>query len=64
MAIIDRLWGALTTVAKIQDEVTRQADTLTAQQTRVEHLTERVIRVEAQLELLTGTALLRRLKDA
>jgi cell division protein FtsB len=62
MAITERVWGALTAIVKLEDKVTRQAAALRTQQARIEQLTERVIRLEAQLELLTGAALMRRLK--
>lgn len=63
MGITDRVWGALTAMVKLEDKVTRQADALKTQQGKIEQLTERVIRLEAQLELLTGTALVKRIKS-
>lgn len=62
MSVTDRVWGALTSMIKLEDKVTRQAEALKAQQMRIEGLTARVIRLEAQLELLTGAALVKRLK--
>lgn len=62
MAVTDRVWAALTAMIKLEDKVTRQAEALKSQQQKIEDLTGRVIRLEAQLELLTGTALLRKLK--
>lgn len=62
MSVTDRVWGALTSMIKLEDRVTRQAEALKAQQTRIEDLTSRVIRLEAQLELLAGAALVRKLK--
>lgn len=62
MSVTDRIWGALTSMIKLEDKVNRQADAMKAQQQKIEELTGRVIRLEAQLELLTGTALARRLK--
>ena len=47
---------------KLEDKVTRQADALKTQQVKIEDLTSRVIRLEAQLELLTGGAMIRKLK--
>jgi len=64
MSVTDRVWGALTSMIKLEDKVSRQAEALKAQQTKIEDLTSRVIRLEAQLELLTGAALVRRLKGA
>jgi len=62
MAIADKLWGALTSMIKLEDKVNRQAEAMKAQQSRIEDLTGRVIRLEAQLELLTSAALMKRLK--
>jgi hypothetical protein len=63
MGVTDRIWGALTSMIKLEDKVNRQAEAMKAQQARIEDLTGRVIRLEAQLELLTSAALARRLKD-
>jgi hypothetical protein len=61
MGVTDRVWAALTSMIKLEDRVTRQSDVLMAQQTKIEHLTERVIRIETQLELLTGAAMVKKL---
>jgi hypothetical protein len=47
---------------KLEDKVNRQAEAMKSQQERIEDLTGRVIRLEAHLELLTGAALVKRLK--
>jgi CII-binding regulator of phage lambda lysogenization HflD len=62
MAITDKLWGALTSMIKLEDKLNRQGEAIEAQQARIEDLTGRVIRLEAQLELLTGAALVKRLE--
>jgi hypothetical protein len=62
MGVTDRVWGALTAMIKLEDKVNRQAEAMKAQQVRIEDLTGRVIRLETQLELLTGAALVKRLK--
>lgn len=62
MGLTDRVFGALTAMIKLEDKVTRQAEAMKAQQTKIEDLTGRVIRLEAQLELLTGAALVKRFK--
>jgi cell division protein FtsB len=62
MGVTERVWGALTSVIKLEDRVTRQAEALKAQQVRIEDLSARVIRLEAQLELLTSAAAVRRLR--
>ncbi|MCC6473188.1 MAG: hypothetical protein IT514_05525 [Burkholderiales bacterium] len=61
MGVTERVWAALTSMIKLEDRVTRQSEALKAQQARIESLTERVIRLEAQLELLTTAAAIRRL---
>jgi hypothetical protein len=62
MSVTSRVWDALSAVIKLEDKVTRQAEALVAQQARIEDLTGRVIRLEAQLELLTRAATLRQFK--
>jgi uncharacterized protein (DUF2342 family) len=62
MGVTDKIWGALTSMIKLEEKVNRQADAMKAQQTRIEDLTGRVIGLEAHLELLTGAALVKRLK--
>jgi hypothetical protein len=62
MSVTDKVWGALTSMIKLEDKVNRQAEAMKAQQQRIEDLMGRVIRLEAQLELLTSAALVKRLK--
>jgi cell division protein FtsB len=62
MGVTDRVWGALTAMIKLEDKVMRQAEAMKSQQQKIEDLTARVIRIEAHLELLTGAALIKRLK--
>lgn len=62
MGVTEKVWAALSSMIKLEDKVTRQAEALKAQQSRIEDLTARVIRLEAQLELLTGAAPVRKLK--
>jgi len=63
MSVTGRVWGALSSMIKLEDKVTRQAEALKAQQSKIEDLTGRVIRLEAQLELLTGAAMMKRKKS-
>ena len=63
MGVTDKVWGALTSMIKLEDKVGRLAEALKAQQTRIEDLTGRVIRLESQFELLTSSALIKRLKS-
>ncbi|KJK24229.1 hypothetical protein UB46_11900 [Burkholderiaceae bacterium 16] len=52
MGVTDKVWDALTTVIKMNDKVVSLAGTVKEQQARIEGLTERVIRLEATLDLL------------
>lgn len=52
MGVTDKVWDALTTVIKMNEKVVSLAGTVKEQQTRIEGLTERVIRLEATLDLL------------
>jgi cell division protein FtsB len=62
MGVTDRVWGALTSMIKLEDRVTGQAEALKSQQARIEDLTARVVRLEAQFELLTNAALIKRIR--
>ena len=62
MGVSERVWSALTSMIKLEDKVTRQADAMKTQQTKIEDLTARVIRLETQLELLTGAAMISKLE--
>ena len=62
MGVSERVWGAFTAIIKLEDKVTRQADAMRSQQQKIEDLTGRVIRLEAQLELLTGAALVKQIR--
>lgn len=62
MGVTDKVWSALSSMIKLEDKVNRQAEAMKAQQAKIEDLTGRVIRLEAQLELLTGVAMVKKLK--
>ena len=62
MAVSDKVWGALTSMIKLEDKVNRQAEAMKAQQQKIEELPGRVIRLEAQLGLFTGAAMIRKRK--
>jgi hypothetical protein len=62
MGVTERIWSALTSMIKLEDKVTRQADALKTQQVKIEDLTARVIRLETQFELLVGAAMIKKLK--
>lgn len=61
MPLTGKVWDALTSMIKLEDKVNRQAEAMKAQQQRLEDLTGRVIRLEAQLELLTAAAVVKRI---
>lgn len=52
MGVTERVWGALTSMIKLEDKVVRQGEVIKAQQTKIENLTERMIRMETTIELL------------
>ena len=62
MGVTERVWGALTAMIKLEDKVDRQAEAMKHQQQKIEDLTGRVIRLESHLELLTGAAMIKKLK--
>ena len=62
MGVTDKIWGALTAMIKLEDKVSRQSEGMKLQQQKIEDLTGRVIRLEAQLELLIGAAMVKRIK--
>jgi CII-binding regulator of phage lambda lysogenization HflD len=61
MSVTDKVWGALTSMIKLEDKVTRQADAMKSQQQRIEDLTGRVIRLETQLDMLMRAAVVKRI---
>lgn len=63
MGVTDKVWGALTSMIKLEDKVNRQSEAMKLQQQKIEDLTARVIRLEAQLELLTSAALVKKIKE-
>ena len=63
MGVTERVWAALTSMIKLEDRVTRQNEAIKAQQAKIENLTERVIRLEARLELLASAVVARKLTN-
>ncbi len=51
MSVTEKMWDAVTRVIRMDDQVERLADTVKTQQTKIESLTERVIRLETALEI-------------
>lgn len=64
MGLPEKIWDALSAMIKLEDKVSRQAEAMKLQQQKIEELTGRVIRLEAQLELLVGSAMVKRLKGS
>jgi len=62
MGVTDKVWDALTTVIKMNDKVISLASTVKEQQQKIEGLTERVIRLEATIELLMRVSENKRIK--
>ena len=63
MGVTDKVWAAFTAIIKLEDKVGRQADAMRQQQQKIEDLTGRIIRLEAQLELLTSAALVKQIRN-
>ncbi len=68
MGLTDRIFNALTAMVRLEEKVKAQADamksqsdTIRGQQQRIEDLTGRLIRLEAQLDMLMAAAQLKRL---
>ncbi len=62
MGVTDKIWGALTSMIKLEDKVRSQAEAMKFQQVKIENLTERVIRLETQLEMLMRAAEMKRVQ--
>lgn len=61
MGVTDKVWGALTSMIKLEDRVRSQSEAMKQQQAKIEQLTERVIRLETQLEMLMRAAEIKRI---
>ena len=63
MSITSKVWDALASMIKLEDRVKSQSEAMKSQQTKIENLTERVIRLETQLEMLMRTAEVKRIQN-
>ena len=63
MGINDKVFDALTSMIKLEDKVKSQSEAMKTQQLKIENLTERVIRLETQLEMLMRAAEMKQLKN-
>ncbi len=62
MSMTDRIWNALVSMIKLEDKISGQKEVIKAQQMKIENLTERVIKLEATLEVLMRVSEQRKLK--
>ena len=63
MSITGKVWDALASMIKLEDKVKSQSEAMKSQQAKIENLTERVIRLETQLEMLMRAAEMKRLQN-
>ena len=63
MGVTERVWGALTSMIRLEDKVVRQGEIIKGQQIRIEKITERLIRLETTIELLLRASEYKRIKD-
>ena len=63
MGVTEKMWGALTSMIKLEDKVNRQSEAMKGQQAKIEDLTGRVIRLETQLDMLLQAASIKRLQS-
>ena len=62
MGVTDKIWGALSAIIKLEDKVNRQSEAMKSQQSKIEDLTGRVIRLETQLDMFMQVASIKRLQ--
>ena len=63
MGMTEKICGALTSMIKLEDKVNRQSEAMKTQQTKIEDLTSRIIRLETQLDMLITAATIKRVKN-
>lgn len=65
MGVTEKMWDGITTVIKMNDKVERLSATVKSQQDKIVDLTERLIRLEALIEIgLSGkTVTVRRIEN-
>ncbi len=61
MSVTNKAWEALTHVIKMNDKIISLASVVKEQQTKIETLTERVIKLEATLEVLIRAGEIKRI---
>jgi len=51
MGVTEKMWDAVTRVIRMDDKIERLAETVKTQQSKIESLTGRIIRLETALEI-------------
>ena len=62
MGLTEKIFGAFAAMIKLEGRVKNQSEAIKSLQTRIEDLTGRVIRLEAQLDRLMAAASMERLQ--
>ena len=60
MSITIKIWDALASMIKLEDKIKSQSEVMKSQQIKIENLTERVIRLETQFEMMMRAAEIKR----
>jgi hypothetical protein len=55
MGLMERAWDAVQAALRMEDRLDALAERVVAHQTKIEQLTERVIRLETALEIALGS---------
>ncbi len=63
MGVTERVWGALTSMIRLEDKVVRQGEIVKEQQIRIEKMTERLIKLETTIELLLRASEYKRIQN-
>lgn len=63
MGVTERVWGALTSMIRLEDKVVRQGEIVKEQQIRIERMTERLIKLETTIELLLRASEYKRIQN-
>ena len=61
MSITIKIWDALASMIKLEDKIKSQSEVMKSQQIKIENLTERVIRLETQFEMMMRAAEIKRI---
>jgi phage shock protein A len=64
MSWSSKVWDALTAVKRLEDKAKGLSEIVKAQNQRIDTLSERIIRLEVQMELLMQVAVTRRISQS